>query len=157
MHQKTDKPEPTYTAIHNIEALLLNCMDYRLVDDVIRYMDSRGLKGQYDQITIAGAAIGVLTSKRNAWGKTFWEHVALARELHGIKKIIVIDHRDCGACKAFTSADCAADRDGEFEIHRKWQTRLAEEIIKREPGLEPELLLMDLDGSVEEIPVPISL
>lgn len=70
-----------------IEALVLNCMDYRLVDDVTHYMDARGLTDQYDQITLAGAAIGVLTDQRSAWGRTFWEHVALARKLHHIKKI----------------------------------------------------------------------
>lgn len=138
---------------HQIEALLLNCMDFRLVDEVTRYMKSRGLTDQYDQITLAGAAIGVLTDKRSAWGETFWQHVTLARELHNIKKIIVIDHRDCGACKAFIRSDCATDRDTEFAIHQKWLTRLAQEIHRREPELRVELLLMDLDGSVEEVSV----
>ena len=44
---------------NTIEALVLNCMDYRLVDSVARYMDARGLHNRYDQVTLAGAAIGV--------------------------------------------------------------------------------------------------
>lgn len=154
MTAEPDISKPDSENPHQLTALLLNCMDYRLVADVVRYMDSRGLRAQYDQITLAGAAIGVLADRRPAWGKTFWEHVTLARELHNIKKIIVIDHRDCGACKAFVDLDCAEDRESETQIHRNWLARLASEIELREPALEVELLLMDLDGSVEEIGIP---
>jgi carbonic anhydrase len=77
--------------------------------------------------------------------------VTLARDLHGIRKIIVIDHRDCGACKAFVGITCADERAGETAIHQAWMTALAHEINQREPDLDVELLLMDLDGSVEAI------
>ncbi|MFY0615178.1 MAG: hypothetical protein JXQ99_26850 [Hyphomicrobiaceae bacterium] len=136
---------------HETESLVLNCMDYRLVDDVVRYMDARGMKNKYDQVTLAGASIGVLADDNAAWAKTFWEHVALARSLHNIKKIIVIDHRDCSACKAFVGPDCAADPETERAVHAGMLNRLADEVHRRQPGLEVELLLMDLDGSVEEI------
>ena len=144
--------ENSSTGAHQTEALLLNCMDYRLVDDVTRYMESRGMRDKYDQITLAGASIGVLTEEKRSWGNTFWEHVELARELHGIKKIIVIDHRDCGACKVFITPECGKDPDAELKLHTKMLNRLANEIRTREPGLEVELLLMDLDGTVQQIP-----
>jgi hypothetical protein len=124
-------------------------MDYRLVGAVADYLDGRGLRGKYDQITLAGGAIGVMSDQTTAWAKTFWQHVALARKLHGIRKVIIIDHRDCGACKAFVSTDCADIREVETVTHMKWMEALANEIAKREPGLEVETLLMDLDGSVE--------
>lgn len=139
------------TTHHRIQALLLSCIDYRLVDKVAQYLKARGLHGQYDQINLAGAAIGVLTDSHTAWGQTFWEHVALARQLHGISKVIVIDHRDCGACKLLIRSDCADDRDAEYAIHQNEMKTLAEMIHQREPGLDVELLLMDLDGSVEEV------
>jgi hypothetical protein len=34
------------------EALLLSCMDFRLIDDTARYMASRGLTGKYDHIIL---------------------------------------------------------------------------------------------------------
>ena len=138
--------------VHQTEALVLSCMDHRLVDDVTRYMNTRGMRSKYDQITLAGASIGVLTDEKSSWSKTFWEHVELARELHGIKKIIVIDHRDCAACKAFVTPTCGQDPAAELKLHTIMLNRLADEVRTREPGLKVELFLMNLDGSVEEIP-----
>ena len=136
---------------HTTEALVLNCMDHRLIGPVSDYLEARGLRGRYDQIVLAGGAIGVMSDQTTAWAETFWQHVKLARDLHGIRKIIVIDHRDCGACKAFVGQTCADDRERETVIHMIWMEALADEIRTREPDLDVELLLMDLDGSVEEI------
>ncbi len=149
-----DTNKKSHQKVESAEALLLNCMDYRLVDNVQRFMKSRGLYDRYDQVTIAGAAIGVLTDQHTEWGDTFWEHLSLARELHNIRTIIVIDHRDCAACKSLIESDCAVDRDSEFQIHERWLTQLALEIYRNEPNLTVELYLMDLDGSVEEIAAP---
>ncbi len=52
----------------NVQALLLSCMDYRLVDDVARYMDGRGLTNDYDHVILAGASLGALTEREPAWG-----------------------------------------------------------------------------------------
>lgn len=134
-----------------IEALVLSCMDYRLIARVAAYLDGRGLRGRYDQIVLPGGAIGVMSDETGAWSETFWQHVKLARDLHGIRKIIVIDHRDCGACKAFVGQHCADERERETVIHMIWMEALADEIKTREPDLDVELVLMDLDGTVERI------
>ncbi|WP_299649167.1 carbonic anhydrase [uncultured Tateyamaria sp.] len=131
------------------EALVLNCMDHRLIAPVADYLEGRGLRGRYDQIVLAGGAIGVMSDQTRAWAETFWQHVKLARDLHGIRKVIIIDHRDCGACKAFVGPTCADERERETIIHMIWMEALADEIRTREPDLDVELLLMDLDGSVE--------
>jgi hypothetical protein len=47
-------------AAGQIEALLLSCMDFRLVDNTARYMASRGLTDKYDHIILVGAALGAL-------------------------------------------------------------------------------------------------
>ncbi|HTH15061.1 MAG TPA: carbonic anhydrase, partial [Magnetospirillum sp.] len=77
------------------EALLLSCMDYRLVDDIVRYMDGRHMTNQYDHVVLAGASLGAVSEKLN-WGRTFWDHLDVAMELHHIKKVIILDHKDCG-------------------------------------------------------------
>ncbi len=141
-------PANLATAPQQAEALVLNCMDHRLIAAVAQYLHARGLRGKYDQISLAGGAIGIMSDQTSPWAETFWAHVALARELHGIRKIIVIDHRDCGACKTLVDKDCAKDRDRELAIHMTSMEALADEIRTREPGLSVELLLMDLDGSV---------
>jgi hypothetical protein len=133
------------------EALLLSCMDYRLTDQTVRYMSGRGLKDKYDQIILAGAALGALTDKFSAWSQTFWDHVAVARDLHKIRKVLVLDHRDCGAYKVILGEDFAKDPAKETAIHADQLRRLGTMIHEKYPALEVELLLMVLNGRVEVI------
>src|SRR5690349_743840 len=75
----------------NVEALLLSCMDYRLVDDIARYMDGRGMTNNYDHVVLAGASLGALIDSKPDWAETFWDHVEVAKHLHHIHKIIILD------------------------------------------------------------------
>lgn len=134
-----------------VDALLLSCMDYRLIDDIGRYMDGRGLTNRYDHVILAGASLGALTDQKKAWGEAFWDHVAVARQLHRIKRVMVMDHRDCGAYRVFLKTDVAADPEKETAAHAEQLRALGAAIKARHPGLEVELLLMALDGSVESI------
>lgn len=138
-------------AAGNTEALLLSCMDYRLVDDVVRYMDGRGLTNKYDHVILAGASLGVLQDKNLSWGQTFWDHVGVAIDLHHIQKVIILDHRDCGAYKVFLGPDSAKDRDTETTSHSLRLKALKAAIASKYPSLAVETLIMDLDGKVETI------
>src|SRR5260370_41433187 len=114
-------------------------------------MADHQMKGKYDQFILAGAALGAKTDKFPAWGTTFWEHVQVAIDLHGIHKIIVMDHRDCGAYKAILGLDLAAKPKEEFAAHAAQMRSLRAEIAARYPQLGVELLLMALDGKVEAV------
>lgn len=133
------------------EALLLSCMDYRLTHHTEQYMSGRGLREQYDHIVLAGAALGAITNKYPAWNKTFWEHLDIAIQLHSIHKVIVLDHRDCGAYKVILGEDFARNPAKERDVHAVQLKQLASLIKERHPKLETELLLMSLDGKVEKI------
>ena|SRR5438477_7161514 len=133
------------------DALLLCCMDYRLIDETERYMSGRGLRDKYDQVILAGASLGALTDKYPAWNETFWEHLDVAINLHGIHKVIVIDHRDCGAYKVILGEDFAKDPAKETKIHASKLHELKKQINDKQPKLEVELLLMDLGGKVKVV------
>ncbi|CAO3450005.1 hypothetical protein [Azospirillum argentinense] len=134
-----------------VDALLLSCMDYRLIDDIGRYMDGRGLTNRYDHVILAGASLGALTDRKKAWGEAFWDHVAVAKQLHRIRRVMVMDHRDCGAYRVFLGTDLVADPEKETAAHAEQLRALGAAIKARHPDLEVELLLMALDGSVETI------
>jgi carbonic anhydrase len=133
------------------EALLLSCMDYRLMDDIEKYMSGRGLRDKYDHIILAGASLGAVTPKYPAWNQTFWEHLDVAIKLHDIHKVIVMDHRDCGAYKVILGADKVADAKMEKDVHTVQLKQLKAAINKKYPKLEVEMLLMALDGKAEAI------
>jgi hypothetical protein len=126
-------------------------MDYRLLDDVTAYMDGRGLKGDYDHVILAGAALGALTDQRPAWGSTFWEHLDVAIQLHQIKKVMVLDHRDCGAYRTFLGEEAVSTPERELAIHTRYLRQLGGEIARRHSDLKVELGLMSLDGKVQPI------
>jgi hypothetical protein len=144
-------PVPNLRAAGQTEALLLSCMDFRLVDDTARYMKNRGLTGKYDHIILAGAALGALTEKFPAWNQTFWDHISVAIDLHKIQKVMVLDHRDCGAYKVILGQDFAKDPAKETAIHAEQLKQLRKMIQAKYPTLAVELLLMALNGKVEVI------
>lgn len=133
------------------DALLLSCMDFRLIDKTELYMAGRGLRSKYDHIILAGASLGALTERYPAWGKTFWEHLEVAIRLHKIHKVFVMDHRDCGAYKVIFDEDLSRTPEREKAVHVSQLKQLSRRIKERYPGFEVELLLMSLDGTVEII------
>lgn len=133
------------------EALLLTCMDFRLMDEIERYMTERGLRDKYDHIILAGAALGATTDKFPAWTRTFWEHLDISIKLHHIQRVVIMDHRDCGAYKVILGPEVTSSREHETETHAKTLRAFRDQINERYTDLEVEMLLMDLDGKVEVI------
>jgi carbonic anhydrase len=133
------------------EALLLSCMDFRLMDDIERYMAGRGLRDKYDHIVLAGASLGAITDKYPAWNKTFWEHLDIAIKLHSIHSVMVLDHRDCGAYKVILGPEHAKDPKVEKETHAAQLKKLKGMVGEKYAQLKVETLLMSLDGKVEAV------
>ena len=133
------------------EALLLTCMDYRLNSEVEHYMTARGLKHKYDHMILAGASLGALNDKYAVWNEVFWAHLDLAVQLHQVHRLMVIDHRDCGAYKLVLGAEAVKDADTEFKSHVKQLYALRSQVTTRHPHMEVEIGLMGLDGAVTQI------
>jgi len=143
---------PTAKAFGSTEALLLSCIDYRVVNETEAYMSGRGLKDKYDHIILAGASLGATNTVYPAWGQTFIEHVDVAIKLHNIHKVIILDHRDCGAYRVFLKADgIEKDRAKENTVHLEQMNALAKTIQEKYPQLDVELAIIDLEGKVEAL------
>ncbi len=134
---------------HESEAMVLACIDPRMQEPVHTYLVSRGLIGEYSQFIFAGAAIGVVAPAFADWRKTFWDNLATSIDLHKIKKVIAIDHRDCGAARIAYGESSIATPAAETETHRKALAEWRGEVSKRQPKLQIETMLMALDGSVQ--------
>ena len=81
------------------EAMVLSCMDPRFQPKVYKYLKAKKLTGKYSSFTIAGGAIGVTHKKFKKWHSTFIDNLSTSIKLHKINKLIVINHKDCGAAK----------------------------------------------------------
>ena len=81
------------------KAMVLSCIDPRFQPKVYKYLKAKKLTGKYSSFTIAGAAIGVTAKKFKKWHPVFIDNLSTSIKLHKINKLIVINHRDCGAAK----------------------------------------------------------
>jgi len=77
--------------------------------------------------------------------------VAIAKQLHHIKRVIVVDHRDCGAFKVVYGKDFAAAHDPETAQHKSVMRELQAALARKHPDLESEFYLMALDGKAARI------
>jgi len=79
--------------------MVLSCIDPRFQHIVHNHLQKKKLIGKYSAFTIAGAAVGVTHNKFKQWHKTFYDNLGTSIKLHKIEKLIVINHKDCGAAK----------------------------------------------------------
>jgi hypothetical protein len=142
-------PLSVLAAEGDYEAMVLTCIDPRFPEPTLNYLRGRDLVGKYSQFSFAGAAIGVVAPAFEAWHKTFWDNLAATIELHNIKKVIALDHRDCGAAKIAYGAAAVASPEAETATHRAALAEFRKQVGTRQPKLAVETGLMALDGRVE--------
>tara|TARA_B100000941_G_scaffold288478_1_gene265454 strand:+ start:761 stop:1177 length:417 start_codon:yes stop_codon:yes gene_type:complete len=131
------------------KAMILSCIDPRFQPIVFKYLKKKRLTGKYSSFTIAGAAIGVTASKFKKWHKTFWENFDISIKLHKIKKLIIINHRDCGAAKIINK-NKDFNKINETRIHKQSFKKIKKILKKKYPKLKTELILISLNKKVEK-------
>ena len=134
-----------------IVAMGVTCIDYRLVDDAVRFFDGLGLTNEYDALALAGASLAAVSPKFPSSNKAFWDQLAISRDLHSIRKVIFLDHRDCGAYKVAFGKNFAGGHNAETEQHKQVMQAAKDAVLQMQPELEAEFYLMALDGKAERI------
>ena len=109
--------------------MVLSCMDPRFQPIIYNYLKKKKLNGKYSAFTIAGSAIGVTANKFKKWHKAFWDNLDTSIKLHNIKRLIVINHRDCGVAKIINGKkefsminETKVDKNSFQKIKKMWQT-----------------------------------
>lgn len=146
------------------KVLLLTCMDYRYAHRIVDLMDREGLRRKYDIFILAGAALGGNAGEGNvhkvpaAWREALVTHIRAARAInHPIERILILEHRDCGAYKHFLELDWSKVKpQEEFDKHRDQVVKL-DQFLKSEfaaeiPNLQVDSLLLAREED-DEIPV----
>jgi carbonic anhydrase len=144
-------PFSALAATGHYEAMVLGCIDPRLQEPYAKWTAAQGLTGQFSQFMFAGAAIGAVAPAFKDWHKTFWDNLAATIQLHNIKKVIAIDHRDCGAAKIAYGDAAVADTAAETETHRKALAEFRKQVGEKQSKLEVVTGLMALDGTFEPL------
>ena len=125
------------------EAMVLSCIDPRFQPKVYKYLKAKKLTGKYSSFTIAGAAIGVTHKKFKRWHSTFWDNLETSIKLHNIKKLIVINHKDCGAAKIVNKKKVFNSLI-ENRIHRESFKIIKKILNKKYPFLKASFMTMSI-------------
>jgi carbonic anhydrase len=129
------------------KAMVLSCIDPRFQHLIYDHFRKKKLIGEYSAFTIAGAAVGVTHNKFKQWHKTFYDNLATSIQLHKIEKLIVINHKDCGAAK-IANGKKEFNSINEMKIHQESFLKIKKQIKKRFPKLKLELNLISLDSKI---------
>lgn len=117
---------------HTCKAVIIHCMDFRLIEQTRNWMAGKGILGDCDVVSLAGASKEIADGSEGARALLL-KQIATASNLHQAGKVILLHHSDCGAYKAsYNFSSAAEEKDRQIEDMRK-----AEEIIKEKfSGLE---------------------
>tara|TARA_B100001057_G_scaffold95145_1_gene91606 strand:+ start:765 stop:1154 length:390 start_codon:yes stop_codon:yes gene_type:complete len=125
------------------EAMVLSCMDPRFQAKVFNYLKNKKLTGKYSSFTIAGAAIGVIHKKFKKWHSAFWDNLETSIKLHNIRRLIVINHKDCGAAKIINGGK-KFNSSIENEIHKESFKNIKKKLKKKHPDFKISLKILSV-------------
>lgn len=139
-----------------IKALVITCIDFRLIDDAVNYLNSNGYIENYDEFILAGASLGYntslnkISSSYSGWDKVLENHIDISYSLHNIKEIIVMDHMDCGAYKVQLNNNTAFTKYDEINKHVENLNIFRNAINNKYPSkYTVKTWIMRLDGTVD--------
>jgi carbonic anhydrase len=145
---------------HNV--LVLGCMDLRLTDNLLDFLNFDNLQNRYDHVILAGTSLLCTQKNKNLlkkdpatsyanWRQVFYDHLSVAKTLHGIEDVYIVEHQDCGAYKNFLDPK-KVDMSTlalEKKWHKTFSVELADDIQKAYPKLNVHCFFIDMRGNVE--------
>lgn len=126
-------------------ALVISCSDFRFVSAQRQARIDLGLNNAYDLIARPGGVRQIVLPTSEAARVTMEEEISLLYELHHFRRILLMNHMNCGMYR-----DLATPR-REEAIHREHLRIAQEQLSARFPGLEVETYLSLIVGDGVEV------
>lgn len=115
---------------HACEAVIVTCIDFRFQEYINNWISQNFAPKTFDRVAIAGGVFDL---------DYVLKQVEISKRLHHIKKVILINHEDCGA---YGEA-------GTPEKHAEDLKNAASKIRSQYTDLEIEIYYLQLDGNLE--------
>lgn len=133
-----------YQGVHHCEAAVLSCIDFRFWQAIVDYVhQDLGIK-DFDFPSLPGAAKAINDASEN--DNLAISCINIPVELHEAKKIILVNHADCGA---YGGAKQHESLEAEEAFHAQQLRQAKTKILAAQPAVEVILLFAKLveDGS----------
>ena len=123
--------------------MVLTCIDPRCQPKINSIMKNKKFIGKYSLFSIAGSTLGITSKNFKNWEKVFWKNFLISSRIHGIKKLIAINHFDCGLAKMLSKKK-TLNKITEKKIHEKSFKLLKKRFLKKYPKfiLETKIILV---------------
>ena len=118
-------------AEHVTDAVVVHCIDFRFQKFLDIWLQENIKHGNYDRVSLAGGVFDF---------EYVMNQVEISNRLHKIKKVILINHEDCGA---YGDA-------GNYERHKEDLEKAAIKLGEEFSHLDVETYYLHLDGKFEK-------
>lgn len=136
-------PDPVDYPAPRKFVLVLSCVDCRLLDDLVRFLEHDNLTNRYYHVALAGTSLALTerwkqdTDKDPAhfsmWRQTFIENLkaAIALTRGDLSDIYIVQHQDCGAFRVYVNKDAGKMSDSEeLHLHADYAAALMQDIVE---------------------------
>jgi len=117
---------------HTCDAFVATCIDFRIQKTIDTWIQENIGEGNFDRVAIAGGVLDL---------DAVLAQIELSDRLHSIKRVVLMNHEDCGGYGA----------EGSDERHRADLLAAKETVSARFPHLEITPYYVHLDGNVVAI------
>ncbi len=114
------------------KAIIATCIDFRLQKEIDDWIAKNFEPETYDRVSIAGDVKDL---------NEILDQVKLSYDLHHIKKVVLINHEDCGVY----------GKDGTYQKHVRDLRNAESKIEHLYPDLKVEIYYLHLNGEFEKI------
>jgi carbonic anhydrase len=113
--------------------VIVHCIDFRLMWSVVNFMQEHGFINDTDEVSFAGGAKDIAEGNT-----TILDQIDLSHKLHNTKKVVLMNHTDCGAYGGRTAFE---SDEAEKTKHVEDMTKAKDIIQKKIPGIEVKMVL----------------
>ncbi|NTU66489.1 MAG: hypothetical protein HGB08_01040 [Candidatus Moranbacteria bacterium] len=121
-----------YKGVHHCEAVVLSCIDFRFWRESVEFIEKGLGIRSFDFPSVPGSAKAV--NESYSIEETVKSCISVPMELHNAKKIVIINHEDCGAYGG--SKEFGGDSAKEQSFHEEELRTAKRNILEHFPDKE---------------------
>jgi len=134
------KIEYKFKDVHSCEAVVLTCIDFRFWRETVEFVEKElGIK-DFDFPSLPGSAKAINDCLKE--DDLAFNCVSVSCDLHHAKKVVIVNHEDCGAYGG--SAKFGGDQEKEQKFHEEELRKARKKLIDKYPEKEYILLFAKL-------------
>jgi carbonic anhydrase len=118
---------------HSCEALVIHCIDFRFWQALHENIKKELKIENFDIISLAGGAKNLSSPFERHMLDTILKNAEISGRLHHIKKVILVNHMDCGAYGGSAKFE---NLEAEIEFHKSELEKAAVVISEKFPNIE---------------------